>query len=94
MKLPVTSRLAPPVWPSTVAGTPCCWHSAAKLGLGPGTHGHHGPRRRLAEQHGERVRRQFHDGALAAGQAALGQRDGQPAVGQVVRGLQQAAAPS
>ena len=89
-KLPSTSRLPPPAVPSGAAGTPCAAHRPAKSASDPGSHRDHQPRRRLAEQERELVARQADPAAVPAGQAGLGQRDGEPAVGHVVGRVQQA----
>ena len=88
---PVTSRAAPPVAPMTAAGTPLTSQQLGKVRLSSGPHGHYGAGGRLAEQLRAGVARQGDGAACAAAQAGFGEGDGQPAVRQVMRALEQAA---
>ena len=89
-KPPSTSRPAAPDRAQWRGGDAVRRAQPGELRLRPGRHRDHRPRRRLAEQERERVAGQAHPAAVPAGQAGLGQRDGEPAVGQVVRRGQQA----
>ena len=84
-----TTRASPPGPADGLARHAVRFAQRVEVSQNTGPHGHHGPRGRLAEQGRERVAGQPDPAAGPAAQAGFGERDGQPAVGQVVRRGQQ-----